>query len=110
MKLIYSLQAYVCDICGQALSTRHALRTHKRRHEDKTAGAIPCKLCPMTFRHTQSYRKHVARVHDFTPDQQLECEKCGKTYKHQGCLKFLIRNYLTKTYVCHFVFNLKMFK
>ena len=77
------MQRCVCDICGQALSTRHALRTHKLRHEDHTAGAIPCKLCTMSFRHTQSYRKHVARVHDFTPDKVFECEHCGKTYKCQ---------------------------
>ena len=87
-----SLQGYVCDICGQALSTLQSLRTHKLRHEDNTAAAIPCKLCPATFRHTQSYRKHVARVHE---SKQLECEQCGKTYKHQGSILFLIKSYVT---------------
>ena len=82
----------MCDICGQALSTLQSLRTHKLRHEDNTAAAIPCKLCPATFRHTQSYRKHVARVHE---SKQLECEQCGKTYKHQGSILFLIKSYAT---------------
>jgi uncharacterized C2H2 Zn-finger protein len=81
--LCYVQQSCICDVCGLGLSTRHALRTHSLVHKDGTAAAIPCKQCPKAFRHMQTYRKHMARVHEFTPDKRLRCATCGKYYNHK---------------------------
>jgi KRAB domain-containing zinc finger protein len=72
----------MCDVCGLCLSTRHALRTHALIHKSDTK-VIPCKQCSKTFRHMQTYRKHVARMHEFTLDKRLACANCGKMYNHK---------------------------
>jgi len=80
------VKAYICDKCGQALSTRHGLRMHKLIHKEESK-SIACSRCDKSFRHLSTYRKHIARVHDFVPEQRLKCEGCAKLFNHMEGLK-----------------------
>jgi len=80
------VKAYICDKCGQALSTRHGLRMHKLIHKEESK-SIACSRCEKSFRHLSTYRKHIARVHDFVPEQRLKCEGCAKLFNHMEGLK-----------------------
>jgi len=86
------VKAFICDTCGQALSTRHGLRMHKLIHKDESK-SIACSRCDKTFRHLSTYRKHIARVHDFLPEQRLKCEGCNKLFNHMEGLKRHIRKF-----------------
>ena len=79
------VKAYICDTCGQALSTRHGLRMHKLVHKDESK-SIACSRCEKSFRHLSTYRKHIARVHEFAPEKRLKCN-CGKMFNHMEGLK-----------------------
>ena len=106
------VKAFVCEMCGQALSTRHGLRQHKLIHKEGTK-SITCPRCNKTFRHLSTYRKHIARVHDFTPDKRLTCDSCGKLFNHSEGLKRHIKKFHAQNkpeYQCDlcplaFVFN-----
>ena len=80
------VKAYICDTCGQALSTRHGLRMHKLVHKDESK-SIACSRCEKSFRHLSTYRKHIARVHEFAPEKRLKCNCCGKMFNHMEGLK-----------------------
>ena len=49
--------------------------------------SIACSRCDKSFRHLSTYRKHIARVHDFVPEQRLKCEGCAKLFNHMEGLK-----------------------
>ena len=49
--------------------------------------SIACSRCDKSFRHLSTYRKHIARVHDFLPEQRLKCEGCAKLFNHMEGLK-----------------------
>ena len=86
------VKAFICDICGQALSARHGLRMHKLIHKDESK-AIACSRCDKRFRHRSTYRKHIARVHDFAPEQRLKCEGCTKLFNHMEGLKRHVKKF-----------------
>ena len=86
------VKAYICDKCGQALSTRHGLRMHKLIHKEESK-SIACSRCDKSFRHLSTYRKHIARVHDFVPEQRLKCEGCAKLFNHMEGLKRHMRKF-----------------
>lgn len=103
----------VCDICGQELSTRHGLRVHKLLHKSNTK-SIPCVRCDKSFRHMCTYRKHIARVHEFDPEKRLKCVDCGKLYNHKEGLARHMKKFhpnpdsvLFKCNLCNseFIFN-----
>ena len=86
------VKAFICDLCGQALSTRHGLRMHKLIHKDETK-SISCSKCSAKFRHLSTYRKHIACVHDFAPEQRLKCEGCAKLFNHMEGLKRHVKKF-----------------
>ena len=106
------IRAFICDSCGQALSSRHGLRMHKLIHKEGTK-SIPCSKCDKNFRHLSTYRKHIARVHDFDPNKKLKCDFCLKLFNHTEGLKRHLKKFHTiekPEYQCDlcpqaFVFN-----
>lgn len=86
------VKAFICDCCGQTLSTRHGLRMHKLIHKDETK-SIACSRCDKTFRHLSTYRKHIARIHDFNPDKRLQCESCQRLFNHTEGLKRHVKKF-----------------
>ena len=87
---------FICDLCGQALSTRHGLRMHKMIHTEGSK-SIHCSKCDKTFRHSSTFRKHTARVHDFNPEKRLQCHICQKFYNHSEGLKRHLRKFHAST-------------
>ena len=83
---------FICDTCGQALSTRHGLRVHKLTHIEGSK-SISCSRCDKRFRHLSTFRKHIARVHDFNPEKRLQCQLCQKFYNHQEGLRRHMRKF-----------------
>ena len=83
---------FICHTCGQALSTRHGLRIHMRIHIEGSK-SITCSRCDKSFRHLSTYRKHIARVHDFVPENRLQCKLCHKFYNHQEGLRRHMRKF-----------------
>lgn len=87
------IKAFICDVCGQALSTRHGLRMHKLIHKEDSK-SILCPRCEKSFRHLSTYRKHMARVHELTPEKRLKCsEGCGKMFNHSEGLKRHVKKF-----------------
>ena len=86
------IKAFICDSCGQSLSTRHGLRMHKLIHKEGSK-SIACSKCDKTFRHSSTYRKHIARVHEFNPSQRLKCEVCDKLFNHSEGLKRHVKKF-----------------
>lgn len=110
---VHNQQKFICDQCefvllplrmrfffkifsllvgGQALSTRQGLRQHSLIHVEDSK-SIQCQRCEKKFRHLSTYRKHIARVHDFHPDRRLPCQYCGKLYNHKEGLIRHARKY-----------------
>lgn len=56
-----SLNTYVCDECGSAMSNLSALRRHERIHTG--ARDFKCKACFSTFARKDTLNKHVSRHH-----------------------------------------------
>jgi len=89
---VHNQQKFICDQCGQALSTRQGLRQHSLIHVEDSK-SIQCQRCEKKFRHLSTYRKHISRVHDFHPDRRLPCQYCGKLYNHKEGLIRHVKKY-----------------
>ena len=60
-------------------------------HSEAAGSAVSCSQCGRAFRHVSTLRKHLARVHEFKPEQRLRCEECGGEYNHREGLRRHIR-------------------
>ena len=56
---------------------------------------IKCFKCDKMFRHMCTYRRHVERMHDFTPDKRLKCDECGKFFNHREGLATHVKKFHT---------------
>ena len=56
---------------------------------------IKCFRCDATFRHMCTYRRHVERMHDFTPEKRLKCDACGKFFNHREGLATHVKKFHT---------------
>ena len=56
---------------------------------------IKCSHCDKTFRHMCTYRRHIERVHEFTPEKRLKCDDCGKLFNHREGLATHVKKFHT---------------
>jgi uncharacterized C2H2 Zn-finger protein len=42
-----------------------------------------------------TYRRHVERMHDFTPDKRIKCDDCGKLFNHREGLATHVKKFHT---------------
>jgi len=65
---------YVCDVCGQSFRSCSGMTTHKMKHGPKTQ---ECDECHKTFVLKTTLQKH-KRIHSGV--KPYKCEKCGKGF------------------------------
>ena len=70
---------FVCE-CGNSYSRRHDLQDHKKNRCGKTneKGQYECDACGLNFVKRNTYREHIARVHD--KKEPYQCIKCGEKF------------------------------
>ena len=71
--------SFICDECGQALSSASNLKQHRLTHTGEKP--YQCEVCNRRFSRAGSLTRHM-RTH--TGEKPFQCEVCGKGFKSQG--------------------------
>lgn len=88
--------SHICDICGRASNSAHALKIHTRIHTGERPHA--CKFCDKTYSTKGGLEIHI-RTH--TGETPFKCETCGKGFKDRSTMKVHYRQHTGETpYVC----------
>ncbi|XP_055713612.1 zinc finger protein 41-like [Phlebotomus papatasi] len=69
-------QEYTCEQCGKVCTNRQGFLLHMDKHND--TARYSCDQCGKKFRHWQSRRTHIYRVHLKKPF--CTCPHCGKAF------------------------------
>ncbi|XP_059616444.1 zinc finger protein 221-like [Phlebotomus argentipes] len=67
---------YTCEQCGKMCQSRQGFLLHMDKHND--TARYDCDQCDKKFRHWQSRRTHIYRVHLKKPF--CSCPQCGKSF------------------------------
>ncbi len=70
-----------------------------------SSSTVSCAQCGRSFRHVSTYRKHVSRVHEFSPARRLQCPHCPgrRLFNHKEGLNRHVKKFhsdLTDQFRC----------
>ncbi|KAG5896099.1 hypothetical protein JTB14_006888 [Gonioctena quinquepunctata] len=71
-----------CDICGERLSNKNTLRSHKSKHKGYKQHV--CDICSKTFLKREQLKVHM-RVH--TGEKPYKCRFCGRRFTQMSPMK-----------------------
>lgn len=91
----------VCDICGQAFTSKLHLNKHKEKHDEELPPTqkhtyVYCKYCKIPFVNVAKLNEHMQYEHDEVPGkpkvkqaqkgQRFPCNLCKKVFDTSGAL------------------------
>jgi len=93
-----------CPECGKEFRSERGLKSHMKRHVEKT-------LCPICNKKVLDLKLHVLRMHTRDEDKNHQCDECGKGFPLQSHLQKHKMNVHIKArpfncrYGCTFAYN-----
>lgn len=79
------LDVYICQVCGDCLSSQDYLDTHmKRCHADRPEGRHVCTYCPYSSNHRPNVLTHELT---HTGDRPFACRVCKKRFTRRNTLE-----------------------
>ena len=89
--------SFICDVCGQALSSASNLKQHRLTHTEEKP--YQCEVCGKRFFRAGNLTTHM-RIH--TGQKPFQCEVCDKSFRTKGNLTVHKRTHTgEKPFQCH---------
>ncbi|XP_070545717.1 zinc finger protein ZFP2-like isoform X2 [Ptychodera flava] len=77
------LSKYQCTDCGKEFAFQRILNEHRARHHQDNINCFICEKCGKGFHTKTLLHGHLRQTHSESP---VQCEVCGKQFKHRSKL------------------------